>query len=147
MRPRPRHAQSLYALFLHPKHATRIPAWSGFNRREWARAFHASTSWRSIDLAYDLHDNGGKATGAPILILHGLFGSKKNNRSISKSVAIALPRFARFSRFLKPSPSCISKRRHPYRALLTVTALQSSRPRSFPSHLCHRSPQSRRIGP
>lgn len=40
-----------------------------------------------MDLAYDLHDDGGKAKGAPILILHGLFGSKKNNRSISKYVS------------------------------------------------------------
>jgi hypothetical protein len=39
---------------------------------------------RVVDLAYSLHDNKGSAKGDPIVIIHGLFGSKKNNRSISK---------------------------------------------------------------
>ncbi|KAF2012848.1 alpha/beta-hydrolase [Aaosphaeria arxii CBS 175.79] len=57
-----------------------------------ARFLHASSSLRAVDLAYDLHDNSGKATGAPIVIVHGLFGSKKNNRSISKALARDLDR-------------------------------------------------------
>ncbi|KAF2750056.1 alpha/beta-hydrolase [Sporormia fimetaria CBS 119925] len=64
-------------------------------RLSWrcSRSFHASPAYRdTIDLAYDLHDNNGQATGAPILILHGLFGSKKNNRSISKALARDLAR-------------------------------------------------------
>jgi hypothetical protein len=44
---------------------------------------------RIVDLAYSLHDNKGSAKGDPIVIIHGLFGSKKNNRSVSKCVAIA----------------------------------------------------------
>lgn len=58
-----------------------------------ARSFHVSVRLlEPLDLAYDLHDNAGKATGAPILILHGLFGSKKNNRTISKALARDLNR-------------------------------------------------------
>ena len=40
-------------------------------------------------LAYDLHEPSRPRTdkqNAPIIFLHGLFGSKKNNRGISKSV-------------------------------------------------------------
>lgn len=45
-----------------------------------------------MDLTYDVHeppkDDGSRgklaSEGAPILILHGLFGSRRNNRSISK---------------------------------------------------------------
>jgi hypothetical protein len=42
-------------------------------------------------LAYDLHEPTSPKTDnqtAPILFLHGLFGSKKNNRAISKLEAI-----------------------------------------------------------
>jgi len=41
---------------------------------------------KALDLAYSLHDNKGSAKGDPIVIIHGLFGSKKNNRSVSKYV-------------------------------------------------------------
>jgi hypothetical protein len=82
----------IYAPLLHPKHNTRIPIASGLHPSACVRSFHASASWRTMDLAFDLHDNGGQAKGAPILILHGLFGSKKNNRSISKYVAALRPR-------------------------------------------------------
>ncbi|OCL14056.1 alpha/beta-hydrolase [Glonium stellatum] len=71
--------------FLHPKHFNRtfIPL---------NRSFHASSGLRALDLAFDYHENGGKATGAPIVFLHGLFGSKKNNRSMSKALARDLNR-------------------------------------------------------
>lgn len=70
---------------LHPKH---------FNRSflPLNRSFHAASSLRALDLAFDYHENGGKATGAPIVFLHGLFGSKKNNRSMSKALARDLNR-------------------------------------------------------
>jgi len=73
--------QPVCSPLLHPKHLPRIyrtqsPAWT--------RPFHASANCRAIDLAYSLHDEHGKAKGAPIIIVHGLFGSKKNNRSVSK---------------------------------------------------------------
>ena len=66
---------------LHPKH---------FNRPFFplSRSFHAASSLRALNLAFDYHENGGKATGAPIVFLHGLFGSKKNNRSMSKCVPL-----------------------------------------------------------
>jgi hypothetical protein len=40
-----------------------------------------------VPLAYDLHEPPKPAADqktSPILFMHGLFGSKKNNRSISK---------------------------------------------------------------
>jgi hypothetical protein len=58
------------------RNATPLPSWT--------RSFHASASLRVVDLAYKLHDNNGKAKGDPIVIIHGLFGSKRNNQSVSK---------------------------------------------------------------
>tara|TARA_R110002003_G_scaffold239_1_gene17174 strand:+ start:7421 stop:7630 length:210 start_codon:yes stop_codon:yes gene_type:complete len=51
---------------------------------EWKRSFHATTRLSVVDLAYSLHDNKRTAKGDPIVVIHGLFGSKKNNRSVSK---------------------------------------------------------------
>ncbi|KAF2095177.1 alpha/beta-hydrolase [Rhizodiscina lignyota] len=46
-----------------------------------------------LALAYDLHEPpAGVTPGPAILFLHGLFGSKKNNRSISKVLARELSR-------------------------------------------------------
>jgi hypothetical protein len=86
MRSIPRTIQPLYTPFIHPKHASRIQSSLVTPRLSWARSFHASSSLRVIDLAYSLHDNKGSAKGDPIVIIHGLFGSKKNNRSVSKYV-------------------------------------------------------------
>ncbi|KAJ4379174.1 hypothetical protein N0V86_005218 [Didymella sp. IMI 355093] len=58
----------------------------------WTRSFHASASLRVVDLAYKLHDNNGKAKGDPIVIIHGLFGSKRNNQSVSNVFARELSR-------------------------------------------------------
>ena len=74
----------IYTPLLHPKHTTRIPLASIVKPTPWTRSFHATASCRVVDLSYSLHDNQGKAKGDPIIILHGLFGSKKNNRSVSK---------------------------------------------------------------
>jgi hypothetical protein len=57
------------------------------------RAFSTTTLSNGITLAYDLHEPPKKADSGlrslrdnapPIIFIHGLFGSKKNNRSISK---------------------------------------------------------------
>lgn len=48
---------------------------------------------RHLSLAYTHHLPAGVAQNcriAPIVILHGLFGSKQNNRSISKALALNL---------------------------------------------------------
>jgi hypothetical protein len=39
-----------------------------------------------VSLAYDMHEPAKPSSNAPgaIIFMHGLFGSKKNNRSISK---------------------------------------------------------------
>lgn len=78
--------RSFCAPLLHPKHVTRIQLHNATLPLTWSRAFHVSASWKVIDLAYTLHDNKASAKGDPIVIIHGLFGSKKNNRSVSKYV-------------------------------------------------------------
>lgn len=65
-----------------------------------ARTFGTTRPLARVKLAYDLHEppkaepSGGRlaSKAAPILILHGLFGSKKNNRSISRQLARDLGR-------------------------------------------------------
>lgn len=50
------------------------------------RRLHSSSAG-PVPLVYDLHEPAKPVTDkqtAPILFLHGLFGSKKNNRTISK---------------------------------------------------------------
>lgn len=50
------------------------------NRHAFQRLFI-----RQLSLAYDLLEPAKVEAGrAPLIILHGLFGSKQNNRSISK---------------------------------------------------------------
>ncbi|TVY58658.1 Abhydrolase domain-containing protein [Lachnellula cervina] len=60
-------------------------------RIPWSKTY--STAPR-ISLAYDLHEPSKPSSNAPrpIIFMHGLFGSKKNNRSISKALARDLGR-------------------------------------------------------
>ncbi|KAF2261034.1 alpha/beta-hydrolase [Lojkania enalia] len=88
----PQRIRLLHAPLLHLKYENWRILSGGAPAQPWTRSFHASARWRIMDLAFDLHDSGGRAKGAPILILHGLFGSKKNNRSISKALARDLAR-------------------------------------------------------
>lgn len=46
----------------------------------------AYSTGQQVSLAYDLHEPQKPSSNAPgaIIFMHGLFGSKKNNRSISK---------------------------------------------------------------
>ncbi|TGO60121.1 hypothetical protein BCON_0038g00370 [Botryotinia convoluta] len=48
----------------------------------------------TVSLAFDLHEPAKASSNAPraIIFMHGLFGSKKNNRSISKALARDLGR-------------------------------------------------------
>lgn len=51
----------------------------------FARAFSSSPANLRLSLAYDYHEPAkADSPGAPIVFMHGLFGSKKNNRSMSK---------------------------------------------------------------
>ncbi|CAG1991220.1 unnamed protein product [Fusarium graminearum] len=67
--------------------------------RQGLRAVPASTRLYSQaigPLVYDLHEPAQPKTdkkNSPILFLHGLFGSKKNNRAISKALARDLGRY------------------------------------------------------
>jgi hypothetical protein len=83
-----RSIRPVVAPFVQPRHTTRIQLGNAVPRPAWTRCFHASTSLRVVDLAYSLHDEKGTAKGDPIVIIHGLFGSKKNNRSVSKYAAM-----------------------------------------------------------
>ncbi|KAK1594704.1 Alpha/Beta hydrolase protein [Colletotrichum navitas] len=52
-------------------------------------------SLKTLNLSYDFHEPskpGSGPSGSPIIFLHGLFGSKKNNRTISKVLARDLGR-------------------------------------------------------
>lgn len=66
--------------------------------------FCASRLISTVPLAYDLHEPKGGAhpEGKPIVFLHGLFGSKINNRSVSKALA----------RDLKRNVYCLDLRNH-----------------------------------
>lgn len=72
------------ASLVHSKHFTRIQLCEEATSPPWTRFFHASARLRAVDLAYRLHDNSGKAKGDPIVMIHGLFGSKRNNQSVAK---------------------------------------------------------------
>ncbi|KAK5135945.1 hypothetical protein LTR08_004403 [Meristemomyces frigidus] len=61
------------------------------------RAFSTTDLPNGIKLAYDLHEppassDAPSRNAPPIVFIHGLFGSKKNNRSMSKVLARALNR-------------------------------------------------------
>lgn len=54
-------------------------------RRAWRHRCPASCFKRGLSLAYNLHEPHEPGQGhAPLILLHGLFGSKQNNRTISK---------------------------------------------------------------
>jgi hypothetical protein len=59
---------------------------SPFSYRVSASLWKSYSTAPRVSLAYDLHEPGDPSSNAPgaIIFLHGLFGSKKNNRSISK---------------------------------------------------------------
>ncbi|ORX98182.1 Alpha/Beta hydrolase protein [Clohesyomyces aquaticus] len=87
----PRRLQPLHAHLI-PGSTTRIQQSPSRLPTTWTRYFHPGASFRALELAFDYHENGGKAKGAPIVFLHGLFGNKKNNRSMSKALARDLDR-------------------------------------------------------
>ena len=70
--------------FVCPKPARHVKTPNATAFPPWTRSFHASAKLRVVDLAYRLHDDSGKAKGDPIVIIHGLFGSKRNNQSVGK---------------------------------------------------------------
>ncbi|GAP87646.1 putative abhydrolase domain-containing protein [Rosellinia necatrix] len=65
-----------------------------FLRPTW-RAYSSSPAGRGLQLVFDHHappNPGRDRQDAPIIFMHGLFGSKKNNRSVSKVLARDLKR-------------------------------------------------------
>ncbi|KZM19151.1 hypothetical protein ST47_g9704 [Ascochyta rabiei] len=75
-----------------PRRAAQVQVGSANPLPAWSRSFHASSRLRVVDLAYKLHDNNGKAKGDPIVMIHGLFGSKRNNQSVANVFARHLSR-------------------------------------------------------
>ena len=54
-------------------------------RQAWKNRVHSMSFKRDLTLAYNLHEPHKIESGlAPLIVLHGLFGSKQNFRSISK---------------------------------------------------------------
>ncbi|KAI6285564.1 hypothetical protein MCOR27_002226 [Pyricularia oryzae] len=88
------------------KFASSIAAYS--RQRGFASA---SGPIETVKLSYDLHEPAKPVAGkhtSPILVMHGLFGSRKNNRSISKALARDLGRGAKTAMTLAlHSPSLI----------------------------------------
>lgn len=75
--------------------ATKTPSPLRIGRAQFQclRSFSSTATARKLQLAYD-HYPASESTAtknAPIVFIHGLFGSKKNNRSMSKYVFIPLP--------------------------------------------------------
>ncbi|KAG9247893.1 prolyl oligopeptidase-like protein [Calycina marina] len=62
--------------------------------RNWQPISCRTYSSGRVTLAFDLHQpaKGSSPEHAPIIFMHGLFGSKKNNRSMSKALARDLGR-------------------------------------------------------
>ncbi|OQO03541.1 hypothetical protein B0A48_10205 [Cryoendolithus antarcticus] len=63
--------------------------------RQYARRAYATAKLSNgVKIAYDIHEAPKDASprNAPVVFLHGLFGSKKNNRSMSKVLARDLKR-------------------------------------------------------
>ena len=54
--------------------------------------FNWPRTGRQLSLAYNLHEPSSKnrSDQAPLIILHGLFGSKQNNRGLSKYVHVTV---------------------------------------------------------
>lgn len=84
MRAFTRSIQPFSAAFTLPKQTNRIRISNATSPTAWTRSFHVSANLRVVDLAYRLHDDSGKADGDPIVIVHGLFGSKRNNQGVGK---------------------------------------------------------------
>ncbi|KAK4193076.1 Alpha/Beta hydrolase protein [Podospora australis] len=64
-------------------------------RRLFAAAASSSSNFSTVSLAYDLHKPEQPVHDektSPIIVMHGLFGSKKNNRTISRVLARDLGR-------------------------------------------------------
>jgi hypothetical protein len=64
-----------------------VPRLAGGRSRPWATRIRTLQHARTLSLAYTLQrpaDGEIDERYAPIIMMHGLFGSKQNNRSISK---------------------------------------------------------------
>lgn len=48
------------------------------------RNFSSKNEIKTVELAYDFHPSPVEVTSEPIIFLHGLFGSKANNRTVSR---------------------------------------------------------------
>ncbi|USW51614.1 Putative alpha/beta hydrolase-1 [Septoria linicola] len=56
------------------------------------RAYSTTELGNGVNMAYDLYEPEQQAQGSPIVFVHGLFGSKRNHRSMSKVLVRDLKR-------------------------------------------------------
>ncbi|KAK5125530.1 hypothetical protein LTR85_000641 [Meristemomyces frigidus] len=86
----------MFARRLLPRRSQLVTPRSRIHQLIASRAFSTTELPNGIKLAYDLHEPSnakeGSSRNAPIIFMHGLFGSKKNNRSMSKVFARDLNR-------------------------------------------------------
>lgn len=79
----------------------------------YRRAFSTTELSNGVTLAYDLHEPSKDAQkqdskdAPPILFIHGLFGSKKNNRSMSKYALLSSIPPSRKGPELTPAPQSL----------------------------------------
>ncbi|KAI0019631.1 prolyl oligopeptidase-like protein [Xylariomycetidae sp. FL0641] len=88
-------------------------------RRAYASAPSLPPADERVPLAYDHHkpEKGGRgAQDAPVVFLHGLFGSKKNNRTVSRFLARELQRHV-FAVDLRNHGETAHAPRHDYLAM------------------------------
>jgi hypothetical protein len=63
-------------------------------RQHGLRTFSTTELSNGVKMAYELYEpeNGKPSQGAPIVFVHGLFGSKRNHRSMSKYALLNTPK-------------------------------------------------------
>ncbi|GAB1314311.1 hypothetical protein MFIFM68171_04521 [Madurella fahalii] len=103
-------------------HVARVPTLAA--TRSFAVGAPASPRFSTVSLAYDLHEPAkpvGDRQTSPIIFMHGLFGSKKNNRTISKVLARDLGRHV-FAVDLRNHGESPHDHRHDYTAMAADVA-------------------------
>ncbi|KAJ2787289.1 hypothetical protein GGI15_000839 [Coemansia interrupta] len=114
--------------------ATRPRLWALFQRpSRCIPAFHLTRSFsqkqqeETVTLEYTKNDSESGSTKQPLLILHGLFGSKQNWRAIAKQLTRTLDR----------DTYCVDLRNHgdsPHKAPHTYTAMSADIVRFISDH-------------
>ncbi|KAK4110705.1 alpha/beta-hydrolase [Canariomyces notabilis] len=104
--------------------ARRMQMLTPASRRLFAALVSTPSPVSTLSLAYDVHEPPKPAVDkqtSPIIFMHGLFGSKKNNRTISKILARDLGRYV-FAVDLRNHGESPHHHRHDYTAMAADVA-------------------------